>query len=86
MGKRPEKIWEQLQRNLHNVRFGDFCRLVEWFGFQRKGGRGSHETYFHPEVREILDLQSLHGEAKPYQIRQFLRLVTAYHLKEGGKT
>ena len=86
VGKRPEKLWEQLQRSLHNVRFGDFCRLVEWFGFCRKGGRGSHQTYFHDGVREILDLQPMGGEAKPYQVRQFLRLVDQHQLKGGKKS
>jgi len=84
VGKRPEKLWEQVQGHPHNVRFSDFCRLVEWFGFLRKGGKGSHQTYFHPGSREILDLQPLQGEAKPYQIKQFLRLVDLYKLKGGG--
>jgi len=84
VGKRPEKLWEQVKRHPHNVRFNDFCRLIEWFGFVAKGGGGSHRTYFHPEVREILDLQPMNGEAKPYQIRQFLRLVEQYQLKGGG--
>lgn len=83
MGKKPEKLWEQIQNNLHNVRFGDFCRLIEWFGFLPKGGKGSHQTFFHPNVKEILDLQELSGEAKPYQIRQFLKLVKLYYLKGG---
>lgn len=83
VGKKPEKLWEQIQNNLHNVRFNDFCRLVEWFGFLHKGGRGSHQTYFHPQIRQILDLQPLGGEAKPYQIRQFLRLIQQYDLKGG---
>ncbi|MBI4374626.1 MAG: type II toxin-antitoxin system HicA family toxin [Deltaproteobacteria bacterium] len=73
-----------MERSLHNIRFNDFCRLVEWFGFVRKGGRGSHVTYCYPGIREILDIQNFKGEAKPYQIRQFLRLVEQYSLK-GGK-
>jgi hypothetical protein len=34
----------------------------------------------HPEVPELLNLQSAGGEAKPYQVRQFLRLVERYSL------
>lgn len=81
MPKKPEKLWEQIQGRPHNVRFGDFLKLIEWFGFVPKGGRGSHQTFFHPGVREILDLQEFGGEAKPYQIRQFLKLVKLYRLK-----
>ncbi|MBI4412254.1 MAG: type II toxin-antitoxin system HicA family toxin [Deltaproteobacteria bacterium] len=84
MSKKPGKLWAQIQNNAQNVRFGDFLRLVEWFGFVAKGGRGSHRTFFHPGVREILDLQELGGEAKPYQIRQLLKLVRQYGLKGGA--
>lgn len=84
VSKQPEKLWLQIQKHLHNVRFSDFCRLIEWSGFVYKGGKGSHRIYFHPGVREILDLQPMGGEAKPYQVRQFLRLVEHYGLI-GGK-
>ncbi len=85
MAKSPDKLWDAIQRNPHNCRFGDFEKVVEWFGFQRGGGKGSHRTYFHPGVREIVDLQPLGGEAKPYQIRQFVRLVRLHGLSGGNK-
>lgn len=85
VGKSSEKLWEQIEKRPHNVRFKDFCRLVEWFGFLEKGGRGSHRTFFHPGIREILDLQPMKGEAKPYQIKQFLKLVWQYQLTGGKK-
>jgi len=81
VGKSAETIWGKVKRNPKNVRFSDFCRLIQWFGFQKKGGKGSHQTYFLPGIREILDVQSLHGEAKPYQIKQLVRLVKEYDLK-----
>jgi hypothetical protein len=31
-------------------------------------------------VRELVNLQEVRGQAKPYQIRQFLRLVERYAL------
>jgi len=34
----------------------------------------------HPEVRELVNLQNVGGKAKPYQVRQFLRLVERYNL------
>ncbi|MBI2345330.1 MAG: type II toxin-antitoxin system HicA family toxin [Deltaproteobacteria bacterium] len=80
MAKALGRLWEQVERQPHNVHFSDFCRLIAWFGFVRKGGKGSHQTYFHPGVREILDVQPLGGEAKPYQIRQLIRLVRQYGL------
>jgi hypothetical protein len=34
-------------------------------------------------VAELVNLQQVKGEAKPYQIRQFLRLVERYDLRLG---
>jgi len=42
---------------------------------------GSHHLFEHPEVPVLLNLQEAGGEAKPYQIRQFLRLVERYNLR-----
>lgn len=43
--------------------------------------RGSHHIFRHPAIPEMLNLQEVAGEAKPYQIRQFLRLAERYNLK-----
>lgn len=41
----------------------------------------ARESLFaHPDVPELVNLQEVDGEAKPYQIRQFLRLVERYAL------
>jgi predicted RNA binding protein YcfA (HicA-like mRNA interferase family) len=64
-----------------NVAFADLCQLVETFGFELRRTRGSHHVFVHPEVRELLTLQEVGGQAKPYQIRQFLRLVERYALR-----
>ena len=85
MGKNPEKLWESIQNNFNNVKFNDFCRVIKWFGFVYKGGRGSHEVYFKSGIQEIIDVQKFGNEAKPYQIRQFINLVQSYQLKGGDK-
>jgi len=55
--------------------------LVEGFGFVQARVGGSHHIFSHPDLTEMLNLQDVGGEAKPYQIRQFLRLVERYDLK-----
>jgi len=35
----------------------------------------------HPDIPELVNLQEVGGEAKPYKIRQFLRLVERYNVK-----
>jgi HicA toxin of bacterial toxin-antitoxin, len=66
--------------SLANVSFGDMQRLLEAAGFELLRVTGSHHIYAHPDVPELLNLQEVRGQAKPYQIRQFLRLVERYAL------
>jgi len=70
-----------LQGAVRNVSFADLVNLVEGFGFRLQRMGGSHRLYAHPDVPEMLNLQEAHGEAKPYQIRQLLRLIERYNLK-----
>lgn len=55
--------------------------MVEGFGFSLNRVNGSHHLFAHPEIPELVNLQEVQGEAKPYQIRQFLRLAERYNLK-----
>jgi hypothetical protein len=55
--------------------------LVEGFGFRLSRVRGSNHIFTHPDVPELVNLQELGGKAKPYQIRQFLKLVEQYDLR-----
>ncbi len=55
-----------------NVGFSDFIDLVEAFGFHLARRRGSRHINAHDETKELINVQEVAGEAKPYQIRQFL--------------
>lgn len=70
-----------IQGALHNVEFGDMMNLVEGFGFRLVRVSGNHHIFAHPDISELINLQSVGGEAKPYQVRQLLRLVERYNLK-----
>lgn len=73
-----------LQGHLDNVAFDDLVALALAFGFQPGRTSGSHRTFGHPRVPELLSLQPRRGEAKPYQVRQLLRLVERYNLRLGN--
>ena len=66
---------------LRNIAFADLVNLVEGFGFRLERVSGNHHIFSHPDLPELINMQSVSGEAKPYQIRQFLRLVERYNLK-----
>jgi predicted RNA binding protein YcfA (HicA-like mRNA interferase family) len=55
--------------------------LAEGFGFHLVRSSGSHHIFSHPDIPELVNLQAEQGEAKPYQIRQFLRIVERHNLK-----
>ena len=55
--------------------------MVEGFGFRQVRISGSHHIFTHPDIPELVNLQEVKGEAKPYQIRQFLRIIEKYNLK-----
>ena len=67
--------------SLRNVAFPDMIRLVEGFGFKLARVSGSHHIFSHPDVSGLINLQAAGGEAKPYPVRQFLRLVERYNLR-----
>jgi len=80
MSKR-RKILQRILAGSKNIRFSDMIYLVEGFGFQLSRTDGSHHIFVHPEVPELVNLQEVKGQAKPYQMRQFLRLVERHSLK-----
>jgi predicted RNA binding protein YcfA (HicA-like mRNA interferase family) len=76
----PKKTLQQILAGSKNIRFTDMCRLVESFGFSLSRINGSHHIFSHPDVPELVNLQDVKGQAKPYQIRQFLKLLEEYNL------
>ena len=77
---RRKLLKKLVQGDLRNVAFADMVNLVTGFGFTLKRIRGSHHIFAHPALPEMVNLQDVGGEAKPYQIRQFLRLIEKYNI------
>lgn len=77
-----KKLLGRLSRGeLRNVAFADMVSLAEGFGFCSDRINGSHHVFKHPSIPVLLNSQEVGGEAKPYQIRQFLRLVERHNLR-----
>jgi predicted RNA binding protein YcfA (HicA-like mRNA interferase family) len=79
--KRRTLLEKLVQGTLHNIAFDDMKNLVEGFRFTLTRMNGSHHIFTHPDIPQLVNLQNVRGEAKPYQIRQFLKLVERYNLK-----
>ncbi len=77
---KKKKLLQKILVSQRNVSFKDFVSLVEAFGFNLQRITGSHHLYKHPAVTDLLNIQSDGGDAKPYQIKQFLNLIEKYNL------
>jgi predicted RNA binding protein YcfA (HicA-like mRNA interferase family) len=60
-----------------NVRFADLRRLVVAIGYTLRRQKGSHQVFTHAArpYLPMVNLQSDGATAKPYQVRQVLRLI-----------
>ena len=76
-----KKILEKVLAGSKNIAFNDFILLVEGFGFHLSRVSGSHHIFVHAKVKELVNLQNVKGQVKPYQIKQFMELVERYNLQ-----
>lgn len=75
------KLLKRIISNTKNVKFDDFVSLIESFGFVFDRMNGSHHIFKQTNIQELINLQNVHGEVKPYQIKQFLFLIEKYNLE-----
>jgi len=74
------EIYEKLKKNPANVRFEEICKTAKLFGFRFRGGKGSHRIFVRAGIREMLNFQEVKGKTKPYQVKQFIRIIEKYNL------
>ncbi len=79
---RPRKVLERIRAGSKNIRFADFVGLVEAYGFVETRRRGSHRMYWYEGVEDLVNLQpDRNGQAKQYQVHQFMSLVERHRLR-----
>ena len=76
MTEKIDEIVERIKENTSNVRFGELCKICEYyFGPPRQSG-SSHMIYRTPwEGNPRINIQDDHGRAKVYQVRQVLAAI-----------
>ncbi|HEV2748734.1 MAG TPA: type II toxin-antitoxin system HicA family toxin [Allosphingosinicella sp.] len=78
---KPAKLYANLLVNPAQViAFRDFERLLQAAGFECKRERGSHRSYRHPRVPEVLTVQPKGKDAQSYQVRMFLDMMRRHGL------
>lgn len=85
---KKDKLLKKILSGSKNVRFAEFTALIEAFGFTLERISGSHHIFSHPDVPQTISAQPDHtGQAKPYQMKQFVKLIEKYNLSlEGQET
>ncbi|MBI4028639.1 MAG: type II toxin-antitoxin system HicA family toxin [Verrucomicrobia bacterium] len=78
---KARKTLQKILSGSKNIRFGEMTALVQAFGFHLARVSGSHHIFSRAQIKEMVNLQEVHGQAKPYQIRQFIHLVERYNLE-----
>ena len=76
-----KKFLAKILLNQKNVKFTDFVKLINSFGFKLDRTNGSHHIFVHDDIDDIINIQNVKGEAKPYQIKQFLKIIELNNLK-----
>lgn len=75
------KLLQKIIGGSKSIRFSEMVNLVEGFGFKLSRTDGSHHIFTRPDIPELVNLQKVKDQAKPYQMRQFLKLVERHNLK-----
>ena len=79
---KKQKLLKKILSGSKNVRFADFTSLIGSFGFTLERITGSHHIFSHPDVPQHITAQpDQNGQAKPYQLKQFAKLIEKYNLK-----
>jgi predicted RNA binding protein YcfA (HicA-like mRNA interferase family) len=78
---KKHKILKQALSGSKNISFNDAVLLIKAFGFILSRINGSHHIFIHPKIPELVNIQNVKGQTKPYQVRQFLSLIEKYNLR-----
>jgi predicted RNA binding protein YcfA (HicA-like mRNA interferase family) len=78
---KKQKLLKKALAGSRNISFDEMIALVKAFGFRLSRVNGSHHIFVHVAMTELVNLQEVDGKVKPYQVRQFLKLVERYNLK-----
>jgi predicted RNA binding protein YcfA (HicA-like mRNA interferase family) len=79
--RRRRRLLQRLLSGSKNIRFTEGVACAEAFGFRLSRISGSYHIYVHADIPELVNLQNVNGKAKPYQVKQLLRLIERYNLQ-----
>ena len=78
MGKK-EKLLSKAKNNPRGLKFDEFRKLLTACGWVEDRQTGSHQIWYSPD-RQRISIQNRKGQAKEYQVKQFLLM----QITDGG--
>jgi hypothetical protein len=78
---KKRKLLQKLLSGSGNIRFSEAVSCAQAFGFRLSRIAGGHHIFVHPDVPELVNLQNVAGQAKPYQVKQLLEIIERYDLR-----
>jgi hypothetical protein len=80
------KLYRNALNSPKNFRFDDLRALAEGVGFKKRKGSGTgHFVFKHPDIKgleALMDFQEVDEKAKPYQVRQLVKVIDEHKLME----
>jgi len=73
-------IYDRALAKPASLKFRDLCVLAKGAGFRLDRVSGSHHIFLHPNPKCLLNIQDVRGQAKPYQVRQLLKMIEEFQL------
>lgn len=82
MGRR-RKLYDKIVggRSDANIPFEQTVNMLKALGFKPRTS-GSHHVFTRDGIEEIIDLQEVGGECKPYQVGQMRTVLKKYNLRK----
>lgn len=82
-----EDILGSMRRNPKGIRFNDLCKVCDHFFRKPRKSGTSHRVYKMPWVGDPrVNIQSSHGKAKAYQVRQVLLAIERLESDDGQRS
>jgi len=75
------KLLRKALSGTKNFRFAELSQLAVAVGYKLDRVNGSHHIFVHARASRPLNIQNVHGQAKPYQVRQLLRDIEEFNLQ-----
>jgi hypothetical protein len=80
------KVIDDMRRNPRNVRYADLFKVCEHYFGQARSSASSHAVFKTPWAGDPrVNIQSDHGQAKEYQVRQVLSAIRKLEESNGDE-